>query len=70
MKAQPIWASYNETGALAIACPHRGAEPGKWCTRADGRLGSVPCVTRVASTSGATDDRPRDFSEPMHGGDR
>jgi hypothetical protein len=63
MKPQPIWAAYNETGALGVRCPHCGAERGKWCTRDDGRLGRVPCVAR-ASASGA--DRPHDFSEPRH----
>jgi hypothetical protein len=66
MKRQPIWAAYNETGALAVACPRCGAERGKWCTRDDGRLGRVPCVARV---SGSDADRPRDFGEPLHRGE-
>jgi len=64
MKPQPIWAAYNTTGALAVSCPRCGAEPGKWCTNDDGRLGRVPCVARATAT-GAT-HRPHDFSEPRH----
>ena len=60
-----IWQAYNDTGALAVACPHCGAERGKWCTRDDGRLGRVPCVARAAA-SGVGDNRPHDFGEPRH----
>jgi hypothetical protein len=60
VSSQPIWAAYNETNALAVRCPHCGAEPGKWCTRDDGRLGRVPCVARASSGA----DRPHDFGEP------
>jgi hypothetical protein len=62
---KPIWTAYSETGALSVTCPHCHAEPGKFCTRENGRVGRIPCVSR-ASASGVVDDddRPRDYSEP------
>lgn len=63
MKPRPIWAAYNQTGALDVNCPHCGAEHGQWCTRDDGRLGRIPCIARMS----ASDDGYRDFSEPLRG---
>jgi hypothetical protein len=61
-----IWAAYNDTGALEVTCPHCAAEPGKWCSRNDGRVRRVPCVDRAAAGVDTGDGRPyaRDFSQP------
>ena len=67
MKARPIWQAYNDTGALAVPCPRRGAERGKWCTREDGLVRRIPCVTRASATGVGSGNRPRDFSEPLAG---
>lgn len=61
-----IWAAYNDTGALEVACTNCGAEKGRWCTKPDGRVSRVPCVARAADASLIAPDprQPRDFSEP------
>ncbi|CAM2885235.1 hypothetical protein MYIN104542_08405 [Mycobacterium intermedium] len=69
MKAgKAIWAAYNDCNALAIECPHCGAQQGNWCTRPDGRVRRVPCVVRASEASlvVAQADKYRDFSEPRH----
>lgn len=66
-KGRPIWQSYSDTGALGVTCPYCGAEPGKWCTREDGRVRRIPCVTRASATGVGSGNRPRDFSEPLAG---
>ncbi len=60
-----IWAAYNDTGALDVTCPHCQAQPGRWCTKDDGRVRRVPCIARSAMT-GAIESAKygRDFSEP------
>jgi hypothetical protein len=67
-KGRPIWQSYSDTGALDVTCPYCGAEPGRWCTREDGRVRRIPCVTRASATgAGSAAAKPRDFSEPLAG---
>lgn len=49
--ARPIWQAYQDTGALAVDCPHCGATPGVWCSRPDGRLRRTPCLDRITATA-------------------
>ena len=72
MSRRPIWAAYSDTGAIDVHCPNCSAEPGQWCTRADGVARRIPCVDRTVSGIGVGDGRPyaRDFSEPAHPTDR
>jgi hypothetical protein len=64
-----IWAAYADCGAIEVACPHCDAEPGKWCTREDGRVRRAPCVARAVASGVVTTpgkQYARDFSEPGH----
>lgn len=64
-----IWAAYNDTGSLSVACTNCGAQQGQWCTRPDGRVRRVPCVDRSAASISSGDGKPysaRDFSQPIH----
>lgn len=57
----PVAAAYF--GALDIACPHCGAEIGRYCTNSDtGRLRRAPCVPRCRVSTpipDTLDPRPR-----------
>jgi hypothetical protein len=66
MKA--IWQAYRDTGALEVSCPNCSAVRGHWCTKADGRVARVPCISRAAAGSLIVTEphAPRDFSEPEH----
>lgn len=63
-----IWAAYDDCNALAIQCPNCCAPKGNWCTKDDGRVRRVPCVSRAAAGGFIVADtrRHRDFSEPTH----
>lgn len=72
-RGRPIWAAYEDTGALSVNCANCQAEQGVWCTKPDGRVSRVPCVARIASADIAppTAHEPArlptpavDFSEP------
>ncbi|ORB84677.1 hypothetical protein B1987_13710 [Mycobacterium kansasii] len=67
-RGKAIWAAYGDTGALEVACPNCSADQGHWCTKPDGRVSRVPCVSRAAAASltVAHTDKYRDFSEPRH----
>ena len=41
-------------------CPHCGAAPNAWCTRADGEVRRIPCIKRIHPVAGAAQfgDRP------------
>lgn len=68
MKPRAIWAAYADTNALAVDCTNCGAQQNTWCTKSDGRVSRVPCVSRAAASSliVADADKYHHFSEPRH----
>lgn len=66
-RSRPIWAAYNDTNTLGVACPQCAAAIGMWCTKPDGRVSRVPCVARIAAADiPATPAGGHQFGEPRH----
>lgn len=49
MTGRAVMAAYQDTGAANIPCPHCAAQPGRPCTKPDGRISKVPCVDRLTA---------------------
>ncbi|WP_283613458.1 hypothetical protein [Mycolicibacterium poriferae] len=48
INGKPIWDSYADVADMSRPCPNCGAV-NTWCTKPDGRVRRVPCVSRLTT---------------------
>lgn len=57
----PIDRAYEAAdNAIAVPCDHCGAERNSYCTKADGRLSRIPCLSRAQAAAANDAQRRRE----------